>query len=180
MRNTNLKTLMFMALCCDLGLLAKKIISPAANVITDSLHIPGGISTSFSLMFLVIAASLVSFPGCAAVMGTVQSVLALCLGMTGSMGILAPIGYILPGVMIDLIMSVCKRLSGSPESGILLSSAAASLTASLTANLIVFRLRGIVLLLYLLISATSGSLCGLLAQRVTARLKCIFLQEGFY
>ena len=111
MRNTNLKTLMFMALCCDLGLLAKKIISPAANVITDSLHIPGGISTSFSLMFLVIAASL---------------------------------------------------------------------TASLTANLIVFRLRGIVLLLYLLISATSGSLCGLLAQRVTARLKCIFLQEGFY
>ena len=169
MRSTNLKTLMFMALCCDLGLLAKKIISPAANVITDSLHIPGGISTSFSLMFLVIAASLVSFPGCASVMGTVQSVLALCLGMTGSMGI-----------MIDLIMSVCKRLSGSPESGILLSSAAASLTASLTANLIVFRLRGIVLLLYLLISATSGSLCGLLAQRVTARLKCIFLQEGFY
>ena len=46
MRKSNLKTLMFMALCCDLGLLAKKLISPAANVITNFLHIPGGIATA--------------------------------------------------------------------------------------------------------------------------------------
>ena len=180
MRKSNLKTLMFMAFCCDLGLLAKKLISPAANVITNFLHIPGGIATGFSLMFLVIAASLVSFPGCASVMGAVQSLLALCLGMTGSMGILAPIGYIFPGIAIDLILSVSRRLTGSNESGILLSSAAASITASLTANLIVFRLKGIVLLFYLLISATSGSLCGLLAQRAVLRLRYIIPRKGFY
>ena len=45
--------LIFLALCCDLGLFAKRIIAPAANLLTDSLHIPGGIGTSFSLMFLV-------------------------------------------------------------------------------------------------------------------------------
>ena len=93
-----------MALCCDLGLFAKKLISPAANVITESLHIPGGIATVFSLMFLVIAASVVSMPGCATIMSVVQSVIALCFGMTGSMGLLAPIGYIIPGIVIDLVM----------------------------------------------------------------------------
>jgi hypothetical protein len=49
--------MIFMAICCDLGLVAKKVISPVADIVTDSLHIPGGIATSFSLMFLIIAAS---------------------------------------------------------------------------------------------------------------------------
>ena len=102
MKKTDLRSLIFMALCCDLGLFAKKLISPAANFITEFLHIPGGIATSFSLMFLVIAAALMPFPLCATVMGVVQSLLALCFGMTGSMGALAPIGYILPGIVIDL------------------------------------------------------------------------------
>ena len=56
MKKFDLRTLIILALCCDLGLFAKRIIAPVANVITDSLHIPGGIGTSFSLMFLVVAA----------------------------------------------------------------------------------------------------------------------------
>lgn len=56
MRQLNLRQLIFMALCCDLGLFAKKLILPAANLVTDALHIPGGIGTSFSLLFLVTAA----------------------------------------------------------------------------------------------------------------------------
>ena len=51
MRQLNLRQLIFMALCCDLGLFAKKLILPAANLVTDVLHIPGGIGTSFSLLF---------------------------------------------------------------------------------------------------------------------------------
>ena len=65
MKRYSLRTVLFLALCCDLGLFSKRLISPAANLVTDSLHIPGGVGTSFSLMFLVIAAMLVSQPGCA-------------------------------------------------------------------------------------------------------------------
>ena len=71
MKKADLRSLIFMALCCDLGLFAKKLISPAANFITEFLHIPGGIATSFSLLFLVIATALMPFPFCATIMGIV-------------------------------------------------------------------------------------------------------------
>ena len=170
MKKTDLRSLIFMALCCDLGLFAKKLISPAANFITEFLHIPGGIATSFSLMFLVIAAALMPFPLCATVMGVVQSLLALCFGMTGSMGALAPIGYILPGIVIDLVFFLAEKLSGRRENGIQIASVLASVTACLTANFIVFNLRGIVLFVYTIVAATSGSVCGLLGEKLVERL----------
>ena len=49
-RDLNLNKLLlliFMALCCDFGLFTKRLIAPAANILTDALHIPGGIGTSF-------------------------------------------------------------------------------------------------------------------------------------
>lgn len=58
MNKDNLKRLIVMALCCDLGLFSKRLIAPAANVLTDALHIPGGIGTAFSLMFLIVAVGL--------------------------------------------------------------------------------------------------------------------------
>ena len=72
MKHIKLRRLIFLALCCDLGLFTKRLIAPAANLLTDSLHIPGGISTSFSLMFLVIAAVLTPGFGCSTLMGAVQ------------------------------------------------------------------------------------------------------------
>ncbi len=170
MKKTDLRSLIFMALCCDLGLFAKKLIAPAANFITEFLHIPGGIATGFSLMFLVIAAALIPFPFCATVMGIVQSLLALCFGMTGNMGALAPIGYILPGAMIDLIFFLSGKLSGRRIGGILPASVLASVTACLSANFIVFHLNGIVLCVYALVAATSGSICGLLGEILVKRL----------
>ena len=71
MKRTRLRRMIFLALCCDLGLFSKRLIAPFANLLTDYLHIPGGIGTSFSLMFLVVAAELVPQPGCAALMGAV-------------------------------------------------------------------------------------------------------------
>ena len=148
MKRYTLRHWIFMALCCALGLAAKKLISPAANLVTGFLHIPGGVGTSFSLLFLVIAASLIPVFGCATIMGAVQSLLALCFGMTGSMGLLAPIGYIMPGIAIDLILLVSRKLTKDPSAGIMLSSIMASVIACLTATVLVFRLSGIILLLY--------------------------------
>lgn len=171
MKRFNLRALIFMALCCDLGLISKKLISPAANVITEALHIPGGVATSFSVMFLVIAASVIPLFGCATIMGAVQSVLALAFGMTGSMGILAPFGYILPGLVIDCLFFLSRKM---PEAGIknfiMIASIAGSVTAALAANMIVFRLWGLVLIVYLLVSATCGVISGMLAILLNERL----------
>ena len=114
MKHLSLRNLLFLTLCCDLGLFSKRLIAPAANILTDFLRIPGGIGTSFSLMFLVVAAELVPIFGCATLMSVIQSMIALSLGMVGSMGILSPIGYIVPGIVIDLIRQYAGR--GSRQS----------------------------------------------------------------
>jgi len=170
MKSYRLRTLIFMALCCDLGLFSKRLVAPAANLITDALHIPGGIGTSLSLMFLVIAAAVVERYGCAAVMGAVQGVLALAFGMVGSMGLLSPIGYIVPGVVIDLVLVGLRRTPLPQRDRVVLANAAAAPCAALTANLIVFHLRGTVLLLYLCVAALSGAVFGLAGAEIVRRL----------
>ncbi|MCM1148865.1 MAG: hypothetical protein NC319_02095 [Butyricicoccus sp.] len=171
MKSYRLRTMVFLALCCDLGLFSKRIIAPFANLITDALHIPGGIGTSFSLMFLVIAAAMTPHMFCGTIMGAVQSILALGFGMVGSMGALSPIGYIAPGIVIDLLFLFARNTPLPRREQIVLANAMAAACASLAANLIVFRLRGIVLLLYLCVSAVSGAMCGLLGDRVAERLE---------
>lgn len=170
MKRIKLNQLIFAALCCDCGLIAKKLISPVANIITESIHIPGGIATSFSLMFLTVAAAIIRIPGCATTMAVVQSVLAFAFGMTGSMGALAPIGYILPGIAIDICLTLSHRIFPKPTSGIVISSIVSPVCACIAANTIVFHLRGIVLLVYVMVSATSGAVCALPAVTLVERL----------
>lgn len=171
MKRYTLRHWIFMAMCCALGLAAKKLISPAANLVTGFLHIPGGVGTSFSLLFLVIAAALVGLPGCAALIGAVQSILALGLGTAGSMGVLAPIGYIVPGFVIDCVLLLSRRWGA--DAGVVPASILGSLAACLCANVLVFRLRGVVLLLYAGVSCASGAVCGLLAAVLVRRLRPI-------
>ena len=173
-KHMDLRHLLFLAICCDLGLFSKRLIAPLANIVTNFLHIPGDISTSFSLMFLVIAAWLIPIRGCGALMGAVQSVLALAFGMTGSMGLLSPIGYIIPGVVIDAVMYFAKKKKLYGQTGMVLANMLASASAGLTANMIVFRLSGIPLLLYVSVCLLSGSICGLLCSPVVSRISPLF------
>lgn len=170
MKHSKLFTLNVMALFCVLGLITKKMINPFANVITESLHIPGGISTGFSIMFLVIAAELVQTRHSGAMMGTVQGFLALAMGRVGSMGLLSPIGYIVPGVTIDLVYRLQVHMNFSRLERMVFANAAAAVMASVTANIIVFRLQGPVLWLYLCVSALSGTVYGFLGSAIVGRL----------
>lgn len=174
MKAYRLRTLIFLALCCDLGLFSKRLISPAANLITDFLHIPGGIGTSLSLMFLVVAAVMTERFGCAAIMSIVQSALALAFGMVGSMGALSIIGYIVPGFGIDILLFVTRKSPLSRRERVVLANTVAAPCAALTANFIVFRLQGAALLLYLCVSVTSGAIFGLLGAELVRRLVPIF------
>lgn len=179
MKALHLRTIIFMALCCDLGLFSKRLIAPIANIVTDSLHIPGGVGTSFSLMFLVVAAALIPIFGGATVMGAVQSVLALVFGMVGSMGALSAVGYVVPGLVIDILTAVTARMSR--QAAAMLTNALASGAAALTADLIVFRLSGVPLALYVCVALSSGAVCGMLAERLIRRLRPVLaggLQSG--
>jgi len=171
MKGSRLRDLIFLALCCDLGLFSKRLIAPAANLITDHLRIPGGIGTSFSLMFLIVAAELLPFFGCGTLMGFVQSMLAYSIGMVGSMGALAPIGYIVPGLVIDVVFFISRKGKFSLETRTVSANILAAVSAALTANVIVFHLRGPILLLYACVSMCSGALFGLLAAALAKRLK---------
>lgn len=180
MGKNRLRCLIFMALCCDLGIFAKKLIVPAANIITDSLHIPGGIGTAFSLMFIVVAAYFVPRFGSATLMGAMQSGLALCLGTVGSMGALAPIGYIAPAFAIDCVLYAARKFRLGRSESIVIANAVASVAACLAANFIVFRLRGVVLALYVSVAAFSGTLCGVLGYSVAKKLEPFFRKEFNY
>ena len=167
-----------MALCCDLGIFAKKLVLPAANILTDSLHIPGGVGTSFSLMFIVVAAVFVPRFGSATLMGLVQSGIALCMGTVGSMGALAPIGYILPGFAIDCVLFVSRKLNFGRNESLVIANSLAAVSACIVANMIVFNLRGIVLLLYVSVALTSGAICGLLAGSIAEKLEPIMGKDA--
>ncbi|MCD2492589.1 hypothetical protein LQE92_08110 [Lacrimispora sp. NSJ-141] len=175
MKRSKLVMLNFMALCCVLGLFTKKLINPMANVITEALHIPGGISTGFSIMFLVIALEAAGMRGGGSLMGCVQGLLALALGRVGSMGIFMPIGYLIPGITTDLVFGLMKKGRFPRQERMVFANALAALMASVTANVLVFRLKGAVLWLYLCVSAASGSVYGLLGSWIAGRLNTAFL-----
>lgn len=173
-----LRDLIFLTLCCDLGLFGKRIIAPVANIVTDSLHIPGGIGTSFSLMFLVIAAFLIRIRGSATLMGIAQSAIALSMGMVGSMGALSPIGYIVPGIAIDVIVYAARKFNWDTAASMVFTNMVASATASLVANMIVFRLSGAVLGLYVCVGLISGALFGYLGSILESRLKPVIVYSA--
>ena len=110
---------------------------------------------------------------CGILMGFVQGFLALCLGRVGSMGLLAPIGYIVPGMAIDLIYYIGNRFGFNRTERMVFANALAAVMASVIANIIVFSLRGPVLWLYLSVSATSGTMYGFLGVAVVGRLSKI-------
>ena len=171
MKHFSLRNLLFLTLCCDLGLFSKRLIAPAANILTDFLRIPGGIGTSFSLMFLIVAAELVPVFGCAALMSMIQSAIALSLGMVGSMGILSPIGYIVPGIVIDLIFLLSRKTGLGTDLTLTLANMLGAAAAGLTANLIVFHLPGVPLALYIVVALASGAVCGGFAGVLVKRLR---------
>ena len=104
-------------------------------------------------------------------MSAVQSALALSVGSVGSMGILSPLGYIIPGMLMDLVFALGRRLKLAPGDRLVFANAAGSVAAALTANAIVFHLWGIILLVYACVAALSGMLFGLLGSWLAGKLR---------
>lgn len=168
---------LFMAMCCVLGMFSKGIILPVSNVITSILHTPGGIATSFSLMFLVVGARLCDVPYAGTLMGAVQGFLAIFMGMTGGMGAFALVGYILPGVAIDICYFIIKKLNIKSLKLVPVTNSIAAIVAAAFNNIVTYRISGTVLLLYLLVACVSGLVFGILGTAVLRILKPVIKFE---
>ena len=166
--------LLIMVVFCFAGVLCKKLINPVANAITGALHIPGGISTAVALIFLVIAASLTKRKWSASAMGMMQAAMALAMGSMGSMGLLRPLAYLIPGIVIDLVMLIPEGKSGglfTSRAKAFFANILSSVSAALFADLVVFHLPTKPLMAYLCIAALSGAVCGFVAGAVVAPIK---------
>ena len=160
----------FMLVCCVLGIFTKKIINPYANVVTDALHVPGGISTGVSLMFLVIAAGVNTRRGNASIMSILQAAAAMSIGMVGSMGFLLPLAYLIPGVMIDIVMLIPGKNRMAVRLKAFIANIVGSLAAAIFADIVVFHLPLNALAVYLGLAALSGAIAGFLAGEITLAL----------
>ena len=166
--------LLIMVVFCFAGVLCKKLINPVANAITGALHIPGGISTAVALIFLVIAASLTKRKWSASAMGMMQAAMALAMGSMGSMGLLRPLAYLIPGIVIDLVMLIPEGKSGglfTSRAKAFFANILSSVSAALFADLVVFHLPTKPLMAYLCVAALSGAVCGFVAGAVVAPIK---------
>ena len=104
-------------------------------------------------------------------MGIVQSANAVSLGMIGSMGALSPIGYIVPGIIIDLVFLVSRNMKTDLLPVMTIANMLGAAAACMTANMIVFHLRGVPLALYITVALASGGVCGPLGCSLAKRLR---------
>lgn len=127
-----LRELCLMTFLAVFGMLFKPLVSPAFNLITDFVRVPGGSMTAgFSLLFLVFAAARIRKPGTALLMGLVQAAMSLSMGISATAGILVFITYTMPGAAIDLILCsgwfdrfpLKLRMSAAGAAGVLAGAA---------------------------------------------------------
>ncbi len=166
-----LRELCLMTFLAVFGMLFKPLVSPAFNLITDFVRVPGGSMTAgFSLLFLVFAAARIRKPGTALLMGLVQAAMSLSMGISATAGILVFITYTMPGAAIDLILCsgwfdrfpLKLRMSAAGAAGVL---AGAAFT-----NMLYFRLPLTAFLLFYLLGILSGACGGAFAWHLSRRL----------
>ena len=163
-----LRHLVFLGLCVALSLVTKRVISPMTNILTDFIRIPGGsAATAFSLMFLIVGTSGLQWHWAATSAALVQSLIALSMGMSSYQGIMAIVTYSVPGLVIDLFRMHWRQRGGTYFS---LCCAAANIAGAMLTNLLVFLLKGVAFLLWVLVAASMGLLAGLIGEELYRRL----------
>lgn len=170
-----------MALLSALGMVIKPAISPLFNLLTDFIKIPGGSTTAgISMLFLVFGAALTEKKGTAFLMGLIQAVISLALGLSAAGGLLVFITFTLPGVAVDLILTtgLFRKLPMAPR--MMLAGTLGVLAGSILSNALYFRLDPLPFFLFYTLGILSGSLGGLLAWMIRQRLPKQLLHGAEY
>ena len=168
MNKLSLRDLIFISLCSVLGMVAKPLLSPMFNLVTDFVRIPGGSMTAgVSMLFLVFASRMTGKPWTAFLGGLLQRFVALSTGISAQAGIMVLITYSLPGIAIDAIMRLPK-----PEMKyrMVLAGAAGVLAGAVSTNLLYFHMSMIPFILFYIFGLASGALGGYIANLLYERI----------
>ena len=161
--------LVFLSLCVCGGMIAKRVVTPVLNPLTDLIRLPGGgAAAAFSLLFIVLGCTVTDWPFAATLSALVQGTLAFALGMTGYQGAFTLLTYTVPGVATDIVRHFTPKGS---EIYFFLSCCLGNLLCAVVSNLLVFHLRSLTLLLWLLVAACFGGLAGMLGYLIYRRLE---------
>jgi len=157
------------AMMAALGVAVKPIVVSLVHIVTGPLFIPGGsLAGGFYMMWIVLGAGLVNKRGTATLIGLVQSIIVITLGVYGTHGIISLLTYTLPGLTVDLLLWITRQ---DPEEkmAMFIGGIGATLCGVVLSNVVFFRLPLVPLLFSISAGALSGALGGLLAWLVAER-----------
>ena len=168
-RTISIRQLILLSLCTGMGFVGKQIFSPAVNMLTDLIRLPGGgASTAFSVVCIVIGSAVVDWPCAATFACAAQGVLALCLGVTGYQGAFLLLTYAVPGIVIDLVRRILPERN---DTFFCTACCLANTAGAAVSNALVFHLRSTALVLWILVAASCGAVAGILSSLVYRRLE---------
>lgn len=149
-----------------LGIAVKPYIKAVVQIVSGPLFIPGGaLAGGIYLIWMLIGAGLIKKPGTATLIALTQGIMVMITGIYGSHGMMSIITYTLPGLMIDILYIIMRKI-GDGVLECFFGGIVANLTGTFLSNLLFFNLPLIPLILTLSTAALSGGLGGILAYQV--------------
>lgn len=170
-----------LALIAVLSIATKPYTHSIFAMITQPFGIPVGVvAGGFYMFWVVLAGYVVNRPGAVFLLCLLQGVLAVALGFTGPLGALVVVSYVVPGLAIEvlyfglgLVWPDC-RTTGTCST---LAGGLGNIVGALANAILMFRLRGGILVVISPPAALSGAVGGFLAF-VVGRYLIRVLGEG--
>ncbi len=171
LKKFTVRDLVLTAVMAALGIAVKPIVVPLAHLVSTPLMIPGGaLAGGLYMMWLVVAFALTGKYGTATLAGLVQAILVMITGVSGSHGALSLVTYTAPGLIVDIVFFIIRRVPDSLPLA-MLAGMLANLAGTVCTNVIFFSLPLIPLLLSLCAAAFSGGVGGVLSHLLLEALR---------
>ena len=179
MKRFNTFDIIMIALMAALGLGTKQLVRPIIAPLTILLTIPGGaLAGGFYMLWLVLTKRFVPKFGSGMMFGIVQAFVVMILPF-GSHGIFTFITYPLPGLAVDIVEIIFRKISNKLLTS-LLEGAMANLVGSIAVSLTIFGLPLDVMLFVIVMAIFSGNIGGIIAYLIIKRVKDPLIQEAIF
>lgn len=139
LRRFHIFELMIIAMMAALGIAVKPYIKAVVQIVSGPLFIPGGaLAGGIYLIWMLIGAGLIKKkPGTATLIALTQGIMVMITGIYGSHGMMSIITYTLPGLMIDILYIIMKKM-GDGVWECFFGGIVANLTGTFLSNLLFF------------------------------------------